>query len=733
VQRAVAFQRLPLRQSVTTKTMTLGCRQLLVVRLLLFMWGQSVLGSSSGVSPVQKVVSLLTELKMKITKEGEAEETMFAAYMAWCKDGGKEKEFEIKTSKSEIQDLEAIIGKATSDISVSSSKITDLAASLSTNEADLKAATTIREKAHQEFVALEKELIDTLDTLERAINILERKMHGSALMQAPVDFSNLKHLESALSAVIDAAALSLHDRKKLLGLVQSKEDEEDDAFAPPAPDAYKSHSEGIIDVLEDLKQKAASSLEQARREETNDRHNFQLLQQSLTDQLKADQADLGETKQFKFEASESLATAQGDIAQEEKALAEAETTLKNMEGDCKEKSHDHQMSIEKRTEELEAIEKARSAIQGSIGGAAKITYGDASFVQIAAVNDIGDSMGSHLHTHADLAGFEVINLVRKLAREQHSTALQQLATRISTAMKISATSGEDPFAKVKALISDMLEKLLKDAGAEAQHKAYCDKEMGETQQKTDQLQYDVEKYSSKIDKAKSASSMLKDEVATIQQELLDIVKSMGEADELRSKEAKIYQESKSDMEQGLEGVRIAMKVLRDYYSAAALVQRQPASPGTFSKATDSGAGIISMLEVIESDMGKSLANIEMNEETSASAYEKMKMQNKIDKASKEQDVKYKTKEAASLDKKITELSSDLESAQSELDAVLMYTKNIRGMCSTKPEGYEERKARRESEIEGLKEALRILEGESVFVQRRSKPSRKRGLSARLQQ
>merc|ERR1719504_123608 len=127
-----------------------------------------------------------------------------------------------------------------------------------------------------------------------------------------------------------------------------------------------------------------------------------------------------------------------------------------------------------------------------------------------------------------------------------------------------------------------------------------------------------------------------------------------------------------------------------------------------------------MLEVVESDMGKALAHANMNEEAAATAYERLSMENRVEKTTKEQDVKYKTKEAAELDKKSTELNSDRESASTELDAVLQYTKNIRGMCELKPETYGERKGRREQEVSGLRDALKILEGESVFLQRKAK-------------
>merc|ERR1740121_2754628 len=145
------------------------------------------------------------------------------------------------------------------------------------------------------------------------------------------------------------------------------------------------------------------------------------------------------------------------------------------------------------------------------GGAQGLSYTAASFLQVAGAVEQHQS----LRTHLDLINFEVVNLVRKLAREQRSAELAQLAQRISSTMRAGASSGEDPFAKVKALISDMIERLEKEAGQEAQHKAYCDKEYSATKQK--------------IDKAKSDSVLLKDEVATLQGEIAETTKTQAEA------------------------------------------------------------------------------------------------------------------------------------------------------------------------------------------------------------
>merc|ERR1719352_1465218 len=115
-----------------------------------------------------------------------------------------------------------------------------------------------------------------------------------------------------------------------------------------------------------------------------------------------------------------------------------------------------------------------------------------------------------------------------------------------------------------------------------------------------------------------------------------------------------------------------------------------------------------MLEVIESDFSKGLAELIATEETAAAEYDKL---------TKEQDVKYKTKEAKSLDEAVAEATSDKAGSQEELDAVLKYYDSLKEQCIEKVEPYEERKKRREAEIAGLKEALSILAGEAVLLQR----------------
>jgi len=297
---------------------------------------------------------------------------------------------------------------------------------------------------------------------------------------------------------------------------------------------------------------------------------------------------------------------------------------------------------------------------------------------------------------------EAVKFIRRLAMTHNSPQLAQLATSMTRAMRFSKAAGDDPFAKVKGLINDMIAKLEKAAEDDATQKAWCDKEMGETTEKKEDKDGEIEGLTSKIDEATSSSTKLQEEVATLQAELAELSKSQKHMDEIRKKEKALYDKAHDETSKGLKGIQKALKVLTDYYAG---------------KDSGAGEGIISLLEVCESDFSKALADIEATESSAVEEYESETKENEIEKTTKQQDVKYKTKEYTGLDKAVAEMSADREGVQEELDAVMEYFEKIKAKCIAKPETYEEAKKRREAEIAGCKEALSILEGEAALLQR----------------
>jgi hypothetical protein len=663
--------------------------------------------SAADSNPLGQVLSLLDDLAAKVTKDGEDEAKAYKEYFEWCDEVATNNKHETQTASSSKDSLEANIKELSAEIEAAESKIGSLAGDISTNSADLKAATEIREKEATDFAGGEKELVSVIDTLGRAVTILERDMQKNPAALAQVANKGLDGIVQALSVMIDGASFSVQDKQRLSALVQSQQttDDDDSELGAPAAATYKTHSTGIFDVLEDLKEKAEAQLSELRKAETAAKHNYNMLKQSLEDQLAADNKDMAAQKSGKAAAEENKAIAEGDLEKTNADLKGLNEARVGANANCMTVAADHEATVQARNGELKVIAEATEILKSTTSGAVGQTY---SLLQVNSAT---------LASRAELARSEVVALLKKLAREHHSSALAQLASRVSAVMRYSSSSA-DPFAKVKGLIQDMITKLENESSSEATEKAYCDEEMAKTSAKKGELDYEIEKLSTKIDKASSRSAGLKADVKELQAELATMAHEQAESNKWRQDSHAAYVTAKADLEAGLGGVRKALQVLREYYGSAALIQQPaPPMPETHDASSGGASSIVGILEVVESDFADNLAKEETEEAGAQAQYEQSTQEYKISKTMMEQDAKYKSQESTTLDKNVNELSSDRQTSNTELSAVLEYFDKLKARCIAKPETYEQRKARREAEIEGLKEALSILENEAAFLQK----------------
>jgi len=655
-------------------------------------------------NPMSKVIELMDGLAAKVTADGEKAAKVYKEYFEWCDDSAKNAGFAIKTATSEKEELEAKIADLAAKIETNTAKIEDLSGTIASDEKELKEATAIREKELAEFAKSEAELVDTVDTLGRAVGILEKELAKNAGAFAQIDTSNMKALAGALGAIVDGASFAGVglNKEKLVALVQAQQGDDDDDLdmGAPAAKVYESKGGSIVDVLADMKDKAEGELSDLRKAESNTAHNFNMLKQSLEDQISADTKSMEELKAQKSSAEEEKATAEGDLSVASKALAAAQEELATLHSDCLTTAADYEATVTARKEELGVIAKAKKILEETSAGAVQQSY-------------------DFLQTGSESRNSKVVSSIKALAKMHHSSALAQLASRVQTIMKYG--NGNDVFAKIKGLVSDMIVKLEKEAEEDATEKAYCDEEMKKTEAKKSELEDDLEKVTSKLDQAAANSAKLKEEVKTAQKQLADLAREQAEMDKIRGEEHANYVEATTDLKAGLAGVQKALGVLRDYYAnddAEFVQMQQPAVPEKHGKSGGAGGSIISILEVCESDFSDNLAKEETAEADSQELYDKTTQENKVTKTTLDQDVKYKTQEFKGLDAAIVEHTADKDTLNTEYSAVMDYYNELKDRCIAKPESYEDRKARREAEINGLKQALQVLEDETAFVQRK---------------
>merc|ERR1719183_3074894 len=86
---------------------------------------------------------------------------------------------------------------------------------------------------------------------------------------------------------------------------------------------------------------------------------------------------------------------------------------------------------------------------------------------------------------------QIQKVLKRLGHKYNSFAMMELAS----------AAGSDPFAKIKGLIGDMISKLMDEAAQEADHKAFCDKELGKSRKSKDDKARKMDQYRTRIDEA----------------------------------------------------------------------------------------------------------------------------------------------------------------------------------------------------------------------------------------
>merc|ERR1719450_386430 len=152
--------------------------------------------------------------------------------MAFCDDRSRNLGFDIKTGTAEVADLKAVIGKESAIGDDLPLKIDELATSIAKAAADLEAATKVRAKEAADFAAEEKELLELIDMLDRAITVLQREMAKSGASM--LEIKNANTVAEALNAMVKASMFSMADTGRITALAQSSQESEGDVGAPDA-------------------------------------------------------------------------------------------------------------------------------------------------------------------------------------------------------------------------------------------------------------------------------------------------------------------------------------------------------------------------------------------------------------------------------------------------------------------------------------------------------------------
>jgi len=678
----------------------------------------------------------------KIANDLAAEEKTMSEYMQWCDDTQTELSYGIKSAIAKIEDLTATITDNTANIAALDDELVELGNEIASRQSEMDEAIAIRTKEHEIFLKSEAEQVATVEELESMGVALKKQIaafsqtpapvaeegaeEGAALVQkasaspaASFDAflqintnkksadeveadkqAKFAKLQKALTIMVNTFWKDPDSKKSLASLEQNSAFvQEEPAEAAPADGmaAQVAQNEKNLAAFEELKGKAEEALQKQRDEETKAQSEHDIQVMTLKQAIALAENNVDDAKKERAMLAEEKAKAEEEKADVEASKAADEKSLEETTQECEATSAAWASRQKEAAAEMAAIEKAKEIL------AARVTV----LLQVKIADKTPDDVSSTVKTRKTRQ--HLINHFRTLGNKLHSLAMLNLVT----------VSAQDPMENVKGLLTDLIAKLEKEAKEAADLHAFCQAEKKKTTASMEKKNMEIDKLSTRLEKATATKQEQEELIAANSEEIASIEKSNAEATKLRNEQNANFVKIDTDFSGAAEAVDDAIDALKEYYGDVSLVQirskdaSSDSAPPTFGGAkSDSAGGIMNILETMGEEFRKTVKENAAEERENKKAYEKLMQENKVALATKEAEIKGAESQIKSLDVSLKDGSADLKMVNKEKAAIEDYIAKLKPQCEGRVVPYEERKAKRDAEIAGLKEGLAILEEES---------------------
>lgn len=692
---------------------------------LLLLGAVLALARASQVTPVEKVITLLEDLKKEVEEEGSKEASSYDDFACFCKKTTEEKAKMITSGQDNIEELSADIGAKTAEKADKAEELKKRQGK-ATELADELAATETRcEKEAAEYEAEAADLSKALSSLKNAIKSLEESKPVSLLqMRGSIDH--------ALALAESMDMLSAPKQQAISNFIQEY------TSVDPSDPTYKFHSQGIIDTLQKLLDEFTSKKADLDAEFAKSSAACKSTIKDLKGKISKNDAAMESLEEDIIVLTKDIAKAREDLVNAEATLTDDQLYMKDLTKMCEQRAKDWDQRTQLRAGELEALEGALKVLKDKVSPMDVAANKRALLMQKSQ----GQKMSLALRPKLQKA----VSLLQNLESESSFMAAVQKSDSAAGAKQERAVSwlkhagnrlhsetlsvvamhvASDPFTKVKKLIQQLIQRLLAEATAEATKKGFCDTELGKARKDRDFRFEEVKSLSVDLGSLEAKRDELKAEISQLTEDLDDLEKSLKKATDVRKEDKKNNLQTLKDAESGLEAVTEAIAILSAFYKQSAkaevFVQASPVDEdtqgpgfeGAYKGKQEASTGIIGMLEVIKSDFDRTIRHTTEAEAKAHADFVEFDRESRSDTSGKETKKKLDKEDLATTLTSIEQKMTDMQTAQDLLDSALKVIEGLKPTCIDTGMSYEDRVAKREEEIKALKKALCILDPEGV--------------------
>jgi len=665
-------------------------------------------------SPVKKVITLLGDLETKIQNEAKEEEKTYNKFERFCREETANKNDAIATGKGNRDQLESQIDNLNSRKIDAEEREATAKSEIERLNTELAEEKDRRKKEKETYTKNELDLSEAVSAVRNAIDSLEasRSMEENARSFLQVS----KHREMIQKALIiaDALGISKHTDRLIAFIQNAPENNRKD---------YEFHSDGILKTLKDLQKDLVDEKLKLDQQESTDNSNSQMT-------VLRNRKDHKEQERQQAKEAELIQKLAADIASSTQQLADVNMKLDDdqkyldqLTVNCDDKAKTFDQRVKMRNDELKALGEAKSIISDQV--AIKVTDQTVRLIEIPQEEMVSKKRATsflQVQKSVPLQDRErVSNIIRMAGIRNDSVALTNLASKVM---------GQNFFKKIIGMIEDKIIQLQKQAQEDQDHNNFCKKQTDLATQQRDIRANEIKSFNQELEQGEAHRDQLIETLEVLKAEIDELEKAYNYAADERSEESSENKKAVADATAGKDALKKAEDVLRRFYEdvgakgKVALVSRPkgkdyPDAPDAgfknheaYKGSQGASKGILGMIDVIASDFQRTIDETKKQEHAAKLAFSKMWEGGNM----ASQDEKKKLKEIAENDKaenvaKIEENMDALVKSQELLDKSIEELGDLYKQCVETEMSYEERVARREDEIQSLKQALCILDKE----------------------
>merc|ERR1719321_2185614 len=305
-----------------------------------------------------------------------------------------------------------------------------------------------------------------------------------------------------------------------------------------------------------------------------------------------------------------------------------------------------------------------------------------------------------------------------------------------------------------AQIDGMVKVLAEEQKVDDETKEFCSTEISKKDQEQKDTEDAIAQSTAAIEEMTEESATLSAEIASLEKEIKDLDKAVAEATEQRKSEHAEFITFQTENNAAVQLIEKAKNALNKFYrpnlykeapkreltdeekilaasgrsdmiatvapEAFAQVRSKddvatpppPATWDAYQKKDGKSNGVMALMDMLMKELQDGITEAEHEEETAQKDYERLMSDSQASRAKMVEGITAKEAAKAELDSNIVATKDKKASQETDLANVKQYLMELHAQCDFIIENYDMRKAARETEVEGLKNAKSVLSGAS---------------------